>query len=385
MRFSVFAAALVAVLVGFGGTLALVVAAARNLGADQVEIASWVGALCLGIGVSSIGLSLWHRQPVVTAWSLAGSVLLAGMPPGIGMGDAVGSFVVCGLLFVLSGAIPALGAAVARLPASIGAAMLAGLLLRFVLGPLQGLQAEPMLVAPLLLLFLLARLVHAASAPLVVIAAGLPLAWALGHQLPPLSFGLGAPVWTTPAFHVATLLGVGLPLFLVTMATQQIPGAAVLRVSGYDPPVGSALMVTGGLTMLLAPFGAYTINLSSVTAALCTGPDAHPNPAERWRTGPVYGGLYLVLAVFGAGFATMLAGLPPMLVTVVVGAAMLGPLTGALTAAVVRERERFAAVTAFVVTTSGVSVLGLGGAFWGLMAGIGVLGLEAGYRRRAWI
>ena len=376
MRFSVFAAALVAVLVGFGGTLALVVAAARNLGADQAEIASWVGALCLGIGLSSIGLSLWHRQPVVTAWSLAGSVLIAGMPGGIGMGEAVGAFVLCGLLSVLSGAIPALGAAVARLPASIGAAMLAGLLLRFVLPLFQGVQAEPLLVGPLLLLFLLARMVHAASAPLVVIAAGLPLAWALGHPLPPMSFELGTPVWVTPVFHGATLLGVGVPLFLVTMATQQLPGAAVLRVAGYRPPLESVLVVTGGLTMLLAPFGAYTVNLSSLTAALCTGGDAHPDPAERWRTGPVYGGLYLLLAVFGAGFATMLAGLPPMLVTVVVGAAMLGPMTGALTAAVVHERERFAAVTAFVVTSSGVSLLGLGGAFWGLVAGVGVLGLE---------
>ena len=371
MRFSVFAAALVAVLVGFGGTLALVVAAARNLGAGPAEIASWVGALCLGIGISSIALSAWHRQPVVTAWSLAGSVLIAGMPPGVSMNDAIGAFLLCGLLFVLSGAIPALGTAVARLPASLGAAMLAGLLLRFVLPLFPGVQAEPWLVGPLLLLFLLARSVHAASAPLLVIAAGLPLAWLLGHPLPPWSFGLGLPRWTTPGFHPASLLGLGVPLFLVTMATQQIPGAAVLRVAGYRPPVGSALVVTGGLTMLLAPFGAYTVNLSSVTAALCTGADAHPDPAQRWRTGLVYGALYLVLAVFGAGFATMLAGLPPMLVTVVVGAAMLGPLTGALTAAVVQERERFAAVTAFVVTASGVSILGLGGRILGPPRGRG--------------
>ncbi len=379
MRFSIFAAALVAVLVGFGGTLALVVAAARNLGADGGEIASWVGALCLGIGISSIALSSWHRIPVVTAWSLAGAVLIAGVPAGLSMGKAVGAFVFSGVLMVLSGLVPALGAAVSRLPAPLGAAMLAGLLLRYVLAIFQGAQAEPLLVLPLLLVFLVARGVHASSAPLVVIAAGLPLAWWLGHALPAPEFGLAVPRWTTPEFDVATMVGLGVPLFLVTMATQQIPGTAVLRVAGYAPPVRSALVVTGVMTLLLSPFGGYSTNMSSVTAAICTGPDAHPDPAQRWRTGPIYGALYLVLALFGAGFAAMLAWLPGVLVTVVAGTALLGPMTNAMAAAVAVERQRLAAVVAFAVTASGVSALGLGGAFWGLLAGVLVLGFE---RRR---
>ena len=376
MRFSVFAAALVAVLVGFWGTLAVVLAAAANLGADVAEMASWTAALCLGIGISSLVLSTWHRIPMVTAWSLAGAVLIAGLPPGTSMASATGAFILSGLLMLLSGAVPALGAAVARLPAPIGAAMLAGLLLKFILTLFLSAQAEPGLVLPLLLLFLVARAVHAASAPLVVIVAGLPLAWALGHTLPEPAFGLGVPHWTTPVLDLPAMIGIGLPLFLVTMATQQIPGAAVLRVAGYDPPVRSALMVTGGLTVLLAPFGCYSTNMSSITAAICTGRDAHPDPAQRWLTGPIYGALYLVLALFGAGFAAMLAGLPVVLVAVVAGAALLGPITNAITVAVSQERERLAAMVAFGVTASGVSALGLGGAFWGLLAGIAVLAVE---------
>ena len=376
MRFSVFAAALVAVLVGFWGTLAIVLAAAANLGAGVAEMASWTAALCLGIGISSLALSTWHRIPMVTAWSLAGAVLIAGLPPGTSMGSATGAFVLSGLLMLLSGAVPALGAAVARLPAPIGAAMLAGLLLKFIVTLFLSAQAEPGLVLPLLLLFLVARAVHAASAPLVVIVAGLPLAWALGHTLPVPAFGLGMPHWTTPVPDVPAMIGIGLPLFLVTMATQQIPGAAVLRVAGYDPPVRSALMVTGGLTVLLAPFGCYSTNMSSITAAICTGRDAHPDPAQRWLTGPIYGGLYLILALFGAGFAAMLAGLPVVLVAVVAGAALLGPMTNAVTVAVSQDEVRLAAMVAFGVTASGISALGLGGAFWGLLAGIAVMGIE---------
>ncbi len=378
---SILAAALVAVLVGFGGTLAVIIAAARNLGADPATVASWVGALCLGIGISSLLLSWRTRIPVVTAWSLAGAVLIAGLPPGTSLAAATGAFLLAGGLTVLSGLVPALGALVARLPAPLGAAMLAGLLLRFVLALFQSAQLEPLLVVPLLALFVVARVLHAASAPLVVLAAGLPLAAVLGHPMPPLALGLAFPVWTTPSFGPAAMLGLGVPLFLVTMATQQIPGAAVLRVAGFEPPTRPALVVTGLLTVLLAPFGGYSINLSSITAAICTGPDAHPDPAQRWRTGPVYGIAYLVLACFGAGFATMLAGLPPLLVATVAGTALLGPLTNALSAAVARPDLRFAAIAAFGVTASGITLLGLGAAFWGLGAGLLVAGTEHAARR----
>lgn len=382
MRFSVFASALVAVLVGFGGTLAIIVQAAAHLGATTAQTASWVTALCLAIAGTSIVLSLRYRMPVVTAWSLAGAVLIASAPPNMDMPAAIGAFMASALLTILSGLAPVLGEAIARLPASIAGAMLAGILLRYVLGVFQAAQEAPALVLPLLAVFLLARLAHAASAPLLVILCGIPLALALGLPITApsgLAFSTLAPV--IPRFDVAAILGLGVPLFLVTMATQQIAGAAVLRMAGYTPPMRGALLTTGTASLLAASFGGYSANLSSITAALCTGPDAHPDPARRWMTGPVYGLLYLALAAGGASFVQVFTALPQALVATVAGAALLGPMTGALAAAMAHERERFAAVLAFGVTASGLTLLGVGAAFWGLAAGLLALGLQRAERR----
>lgn len=382
LRFSIVASAAVAVIVGVGSTLAVVVQAAQHLGATSAEIASWVAALCLAIGATSVFLSIRYRMPIVTAWSLAGAVLLASAPPGIVMAEAIGAFLLSAMLTLLAGAIPPLGRAIARLPSPIAGAMLAGLLLRFVLALFQASQASPALVMPLIALFLVARLLHAASAPLVVIAAGVPLAAALGLPMPlPNRLELSSLVFMPPAWSAPALLGLGLPLFLVTMATQQISGAAVLRVSGYVPPVRGALLATGLATLLTAPFGGFSNNLSSITAAICTGPDAHPDPARRWLTGPIYGALYFVLAAFGASLVTLFGSLPPALVATVAGTALLGPLTGSLASALSREDERFAAVLAFSVTASGVMLFGIGAAFWGLAAGLVALGLDRAWRR----
>jgi benzoate membrane transport protein len=381
LQFSVIASALVAAVVGFGGTLAIIVEATRRLDATPAQTSSWVAALCLGMAVTSACLSLRYRMPIVTAWSLAGAVLIAAAPPGTSMNEAVGAFMLAAALTVLAGVVPALGDAIARLPTSVAGGMLAGLLLRFALGLFQAAQTAPTLVLPLLGVFLLARLLHPASAPLVVIAAAVPIAWAEGYALPAPSASLSTLAWMPPAFSTSALAGLGIPLFLVTMATQQISGAAVLRTCGYTPPVRVALVTTGLTTLVLAPLGAYSVNLSSVTAAICTGPDAHPDPAKRWLTGPVYAVCYLIFALFGASLATALGALPPVLIATVAGAALLGPLTGALTSALHRERERFAAVLAFVVTASGMTLTGIGAAFWGLVAGVLALWMEGAVRR----
>ena len=382
MRFSIVAAALVAVLVGFGGTLAIVVQAASHLGATQAQTASWVSALCLAIAGTSVVLSLRYRMPVVTAWSLAGAVLIAAAPPGVDLPAAVGAFMASAVLTMLTGLVPALAGAIARLPPSIAGAMLAGLLLRFVLALFQAAQGSPVLVLPLIGVFLVARLVHPASAPLAVIATGVPLALALGLPMTvPAGLELFVLVPVAPRFDPAAILGLGVPLFLVTMATQQIAGAAVLRSAGYVPPVRGALLATGAASLIGAPFGCYSANLSSITAALCTGPDAHPDPARRWMTGPVYGLLYLALAASGASFVQVFTALPPALVATVAGVALVGPLMGALASAMAQERERFAAVLAFGVTASGLSLLGIGAAFWGLMTGLLALGLQRAERR----
>jgi benzoate membrane transport protein len=375
MRFSVVAAALVAAVVGFGGTLAIVVAAAHHLGADTGQTASFVTALCLGIAATSMFLSLRYRMPIVTAWSLAGGVLIASLPPGTALAEGIGAFLFSALLMVAAGAIPWLGRAIARLPPAIGGAMLAGLLLRFVLGLFQSAQAMPALVLPLFAVFLLARRLHPASAPLLVIAVGLPLSWALGLKLPITGLAPSGLTWMTPQFSPAALVGLGVPLFLVTMATQQVPGAAVLRVAGYRPPMRGALVVTGIATLLTAPFGGYSTNLSSVTASICTGVDAHPDPARRWMTGPVYALCYVVFAAFGASFVALFAAMPPALVAAVAGCALLSPLAGALSAALAGA-DRFAATVAFGVTASGMTLLGIGAAFWGLLAGVAVLAVD---------
>jgi len=383
LRFSIVASALVAVAVGFGGTLAVIVQAARHLGATSGQTSSWVAALCLAIGAPSVFLSVRYRMPIVTAWSLAGAVLIASAPPGITMNEAIGAFMASAVLTLLAGAVPALGQAIARLPASIAGAMLAGLVLRFVLALFQAMEASPALVVPLIGIFLVARLLHAASAPLVVIAAGVPLAAALGMPMPlPDRLELSSLVLMPPAFSVSALVGLGLPLFLVTMATQQISGAAVLRVSGYVPPMRGALLSTGFASLLTAPFGGYSNNLSSITAAICTGPDTHPDPAKRWMAGPIYGLLYFVLAAFGASLVTLFSSLPLALIATVAGTALVGPLTGSLATAMSREHERFAATLAFAVTASGITLVGVGSAFWGLGAGLLALGLDRLWRVR---
>jgi len=376
MRFSVIASALVAAVVGFGGTLAVIVQASRHVGATPAETTSWVTSLCLGMAATSTFLSVRYRMPVVTAWSLAGAVLIATAPAGIGLGDAIEAFVLSASLMILAGAVPVLGRLIARLPATIAGGMLAGLLLHFVLAAFAAAQAAPALVLPLLAVFVVSRLLHAASAPLLVIIASVPLALLEGYRLPGPEAALPALAWVTPTFSVPALAGLGVPLFLVTMATQQISGAAVLRTSGYVPPVRGILIVTGLASLIAAPFGAYSINLSSVTASICTGPEAHPDPAKRWLTGPVYGLAYLLFALFGASLTAAIIGLPPVLIAVVAGSALLGPFVGALASALDREGQRFAAVLAFGVTASGLTLLGIGAAFWGLLAGLLALWLE---------
>ena len=381
LRFSIIASAIVAALVGFGSTITIIVEAARHLGATPAQISSWVAVVCLGMAATSAYLSLRYRMPIVTAWSLAGALLILAAPSGTSMGHAVGAFMVAALLTVLAGVVPVLGAAIARLPASIAGGMLAGLLLRFALGLFTGAQSAPALVLPLVGIFILARLFHPASAALVVIVLALPLAWTEGYAIPGMSASLPNLVWMPPEFSLPTIISLGIPLFLVTMATQQISGIAVLRSYGYAPPVSACFVVTGLTTLVLAPVGGYSINLSSVTASICTGPDTHPDPAKRYLTGPVFALCYLLLAAGGAALTQALIAIPPILVAAVAGIALLGPLAGALATAMHRPDERFASVLAFIVTGSNLVLFDVGGAFWGLIAGVAALGLERFARR----
>ncbi|MET0745406.1 MAG: benzoate/H(+) symporter BenE family transporter [Microvirga sp.] len=385
MRLSIVTSAVVAALVGFGSTIAIIIAAARAVGADADQTASWVAALCLSMALTSGVLSVRYRMPVVTAWSTPGAALIAATS-GISLRAAVGAFLLAGALVVLAGAVRPFGRLIERIPAPIAAAMLAGILIRFVMAVFESAGAKPGLVLPLVAIFLTVRLVSPPAAVLAVLVAGFALAFGGGFAGPlPQGLEVSALVFVPPVFEPAILLGLGVPLFLVTMASQNLPGFAVLRASGYAPPTRPILALTGLVSMASALFGASTSNLAAISAAICTGPDTHPDPSQRWRVGPVYAFCYLVFAAFGGSLIAVITALPPELIRTIAGLALIGSFLGALTAALAEEARRFPAVITLAVTASGLSLLGIGSAFWGLAAGLACLGLDraaARIRRR---
>ena len=381
MRVSVLSSALVAALVGIASSLAIVLEAARTLGATPAETTSWVTAICLSVGLSSGYLSWRHRIPIITAWSTPGAAVVAATA-GVTMDAAAGAFLLAGALIVATALIAPLDRAIRRIPVAVASGMLAGVLVRFVLQMIEAAPIAPVLVLPLVAIFLTARLFSPAAAMLLVIAAGTALASGLGlvQQWPALT--LSAFTLVTPRFDPQTLIGLGLPLFLETMASQNLPGAAVIKAAGYEPPFASAMLVTGLASLLVAPLGSHTINLAAITAAICTGPDAHPDPQQRWKTGLAYCVVYSCLAALGAALVGLFAIFPAALIKTIAGLGLLGSLTGALGSALADEKQRFAAVLAFTVTASGIAILGIGAAFWGLAAGLLVLGLDHAVARQ---
>ncbi|MEA5161317.1 benzoate/H(+) symporter BenE family transporter [Cereibacter johrii] len=380
MRLSLLSAALVAALVGYGSTIALVLAAAAALGATEAQTASWVLAICLGKAVGSAFLSWRSRVPVILAWSTPGAALVAATE-GITMPEAVGAFLLAGLLIALTGALKPLGRAVALIPDGIAGGMLAGVLLPFCLKLAGAAEALPLLVLPAIAVFALVRLWNPALAVLAALAGASALAFAGEATMPELPLTLPTLTFIPPALDPTVLIGLGLPLYLVTMASQNLPGFAVLRAAGYEPPVRSALTMTGGLSALTAPFGAHTVSMAAITAAICLGDEVHPDRSRRWIVGLVYAAVWVGLGLFGPAILACIAALPPALVTALVGLALLGPLTGALTAAFAHPDQRFAAVVTLTVTGSGVAMAGIGAAFWGLAAGLAVHVTERAARR----
>ncbi len=380
MRASVVISALVAVIVGFGGALAVVLAAAQAVGATPEETSSWVSALCLTMAVTTPFLSVRHRLPIVTAWSTPGAALIAASS-GISISAAVGAFLLANLLMVLTALFRPLSAWIERLPTSVAAAMLAGVLIRFVIAVFDSAQAAPMLVLPLVGLFLVMRLISPFGAVLIVLVVGVVLAEILGLNGAMPGISLSSLKLIVPTFDPAVLIGLGVPLYLVTMASQNLPGFAVLKASGYQAPSRSIIAVTGLASLAAAPFGAHASNLAAISASLCTGPDAHPDKDKRWMTGPFYGAAYLVLAIFGASLVSLFHALPQALIVTIAGTALLGALSGALGSAMADDKDRVAATLTLAVTASGFAFLGIGSAFWGLAAGLVTLGLSKAYAR----
>ena len=368
------------VVAGVGGTLPIVLAAAEAVGATPEQASSWVSGLGIATALSALVLSVRYRMPIITAWSTPGAALIASTS-GIGLRAAVGAFVLSAVLILLTAAIRPLGKLIERIPASIAAAMLAGILLRLVMAMVEQVPKAPLLVLPLVALFLIARTKWPALASLVVLIAGALLAGLLGLVKPIPALGLSHLEFASPAFDVASLIGLGVPLYLVTMASQNLPGFAVLRGSGYQPPTAPVLATTGAVSLATAFTGAHTSNLAAISAALCTWPEAHPDPAQRWKTGPFYALWWGLIALFGASLVGLFGALPPALLITVAGTALLGSTAGALGSALADDKERLAAAGTLAVTVSGVSLMGVGSAFWGLVFGLLVMAAERLFRR----
>jgi benzoate membrane transport protein len=373
-------AGIVTALVGFSSAFAVVLTGLRAAGADERQAASGLLVLCLASGLLSVVLGLRHRIPISIAWSTPGAALLisSGLPPG-GFPAAVGAFLVCGALVVVAGLVPTVGRLIALIPVPIASAMLAGVLVELCLAPVRALVEVPLLAAPVIAVWaLVGRFARTWAVPAaLVVAAG-----AIGLTGPGLGDLALAPSlgWTAPTFDLATTVGIGIPLFLVTMASQNVPGAAVLAQYGYRAPMRPILTTTGLATIVAAPFGGHAVNLAAISAALSAGPDAHPDPRRRFIAS-VTAGIGLAVLGLGAGLATALLVLsPPVLIEAVAGLALLGALAAALSSAVSDPSGREAAAITFVVTAASVGFLGIGAAFWGLLAGMAMTLL---HRRRS--
>jgi benzoate membrane transport protein len=369
MRLSVISAATVAALVGYASSVAILLAAATALGATATQTASWLLAICVGKAIGSAYLSWSAKVPVVLAWSTPGAALIAATS-GITFAEGVGAFVVAGLLITATGLIRPLGALVARIPDGIAAAMLGGVLLPFCLKGATAAQSLPALVLPMVGVFLVVRLWNPAFAVLAAFATGIILALTTGSDLTALHLAAPALEPVVPAFRLSVVLGLGLPLYLVTMASQNLPGFATIRAAGYEPPVRAGLAVTGGISAVIGLFGAHTISMAAITAAICLGDDVHPDRSRRWVVGLVYAAVWVLLGLLSPLILALLGALPPELMASIVALALLGPFMGAAAGAFAVPETRFAAAITLAVTASGTPALGIGAPFWGLMAGI---------------
>lgn len=379
-----FAAGFVAVLVGFTSSVALVFQAAQAFQATPAQITSWIWALGLGMGLCSLVPSLLLRMPVMVAWSTPGAAVLAtaGLAGGFSMGEAVGAFIASAVLIIVAGATGWFERIMNRIPMEIASALLAGVLAKFGMQAFSAAESNLPLVLVMLVAYLLSRRLAPRYAVIVTLMAGIVWAALRGQmQWSAVHVGLAMPVFTMPQFSVQALVSLALPLFVVTMASQNLPGVAVIRATGYDIPVSRIISMTGAATLVLAPFGGYALNLSAITAAICMGPEAHEDKSRRYTAAAVCGLFYIVLGIFGAVVTGLLTAFPKELVACIAGLALLGSIGGGLAAALREEQHREAALITFLVTLSGVVIAGIGSAFWGVVAGSVALFIQH-FRRR---
>jgi benzoate membrane transport protein len=372
----------VSVLVGFTSSVAIIFQATQNLGATPEQTASWLWAIGMGMGIPSIVMSLVTRKPILIAWSTPGAAVIgaAAAAGHLTMPQAIACFLLNGVLIAIAGFSGGFEKIMKRLPLPLASALLAGVLARFALDAFVAIPRNPLLVLSMAGVYVLGRRWWPRANVPVILVVGVSIAAAQGLlKMDLVPWTLTTPVWVTPEWSVPALIGTGIPLFIVTMASQNLPGIAALRVGGYEAPVSRIIGWTGVSTFLLAPFGAFGINLAAITAAFCVGPEAHPDPKRRYWA-PVWAGVfYLLIGLFGATVAGLFAAFPKEMVLAVAGLALLTTIGNALSAALADEGYREASVMTFFVTLSGITLLGIGAAFWAIVAG----GIVLALRRKA--
>jgi benzoate membrane transport protein len=364
----------VVVLVGYTSTGAVVFQAAQALGATQAQVNSWMWALGIGMGVATIIPSLRYRLPIVAAWSTPGAALIASSAAtsagSISMPEAIGAFLVSAILITLTGATGLFERLMNRIPMAIGSALLAGILLRFGIDTFAALKTAPLMIALMMAAFLMGRRWWPRYSVVGVLVVGIAVLALQGKlDLARVHFAWTTPEWVTPQFSWSAIIGLGVPLFVVTMVSQNMPGIAVLRAAQNAAPVSPVITTTGIVTFLLAPFGAFAINLAAITAAICNTPEAHAEPAKRYTAAVMAGAFYIIIGLFGAVVGTLFAAFPRELIVAVAGLALIGTIGNSLSAALAKEDEREAAMFTFLITASGISLFGIGAAFWGVVGG----------------
>lgn len=370
LTFPAIVAGFVAVLVGYTSSAAIIFQAAAAAGATASQTGGWLTMLGLAMGITTLGLSLWYRTPVLTAWSTPGAALLVTSLPGTSLNEAVGVFVFASALIFLCGITGLFARLMNAIPQAISAAMLAGILLRFGVDAFAALQVNFALSGTMCLVYLLSRRLLPRYAIILTLLAGLAVAVLQGNIHATQTQSLVMPEFIMPGFTLETLLGIGVPFFVVTMASQNAPGIATLKAHGYTLPVSPLIAWTGLVALLLAPFGGFTVCIAAITAAICMGPEVHSDPQRRYGAAAAAGVFYLLAGIFGGAISGLFTALPLALIHTIAGLALLGTIAGSLQRALSDETQRDAAVIAFLITASGVTLLGVGAAFWGLIGGV---------------
>ncbi|MGZ0704858.1 benzoate/H(+) symporter BenE family transporter [Pseudomonas piscis] len=364
-------AGLIAVIISYAGPLIIVFQAAREAHMPDDQVSSWIWAISIGSGLTGLLLSWRLKVPVITAWSTPGAALLVSMLPTVSLPQAIGAYIVASLIIAVLGFSGAFDKLMARLPKAIAAAMLAGILFRFGAGLFTSLSLQPTLVLAMLAAYLLGKRLSPRYAILAVLLVGCAVAAGLGEfQLGTITLAVAQPLFIAPQWDWHAIVNIGLPLALVTLTGQYVPGMAVMRSAGYDTPARSIVSWTAITSVLLAPFGSHGINLAAITAAICTGREAHEQPEKRYIAGIACGLFYLLMGVFGATLASVFGALPKELIAALAGLALFGAISSGLSGAMADDKQREAALITFLVTASGMSFLGLAAAFWGLIFGL---------------